>query len=163
MGHRNGILHPEDQNEDEEHFVDAPDEDASDAGKSKQEEAPSRSVVREADVALLSAQDSQESDSDSGAGEYEKLAESLPDLGDEDDDNSSDEEDGKKRHQEQARMDHIVLTKTKTAAIDHQNKEPLSGATGTAKKTWPGKFSYDPRHRDPSYWYWNSCFCSVLQ
>ncbi|KAH9540177.1 hypothetical protein CY35_15G097300 [Sphagnum magellanicum] len=161
----NGILQPEDQDEETEHFVDIP-EDTDEVNPSQP--IPDGQIVGPngtEDGIIADGELGEESKSDSDIGDKEKLGGSIPDLG-EDNSDSSDEEDSKRSNQEAAmgKESELLMPDTSNklttgkkekiieaqfsagAAISGDRNEQLS-----RKRVWPLEGCYDPRHREPSY------------
>ncbi|CAM6039763.1 unnamed protein product [Sphagnum compactum] len=155
----NGILQPEDQDEEIEHFVDIP-EDTDEVNPSQP--IPDGQIVgpnSTEDGVIADGELGEESKSDSDIGDKEKLGGSIPDLG-EDNSDSSDEEDSRRSNQEAAMgkesellmpdISNKLATGKKEKIIEAQfsgdRNEQLS-----RKRVWPLEGCYDPRHREPSY------------
>lgn len=156
MTNRDGILQSEDRDDEIEHFVDILDEDAViKASSARIEDAQD----------LVSAKDDTFSEDISGYNsdreeeENEKLENTIPDLRNEDDDSSSDEENGTIKSTQKLTTHAISTTKSKVTALKKEAGKELTvppvddGSEDLAQDTWPKKGYYDPRHRDPSYWY----------
>lgn len=141
---RDGILQPESQDDEIEHFVDIPDEDSSDKAPKVNPETND------------SSEDASKSDSDAEAGDDDMVDGFTPALEDEGD-SSSDEDGGTKRS----------VVKGTTIASRSQSKKSLvrknvsqpsakvseeSTSIEPGQKTWPLKGYYDSKHRDPSHW-----------
>ncbi|CAM6017455.1 unnamed protein product [Sphagnum balticum] len=156
----NGILQPEDQDEETEHFVDIPEDtdevnrsqpipDGQIAGPNGTEEG----VIADGEL-------EEESKSDSDIGDKEKLGGSIPDLG-EDNSDSSDEEDSRRSNHEAAMGKESELLMPDTSnKLATGKKEKIIEAQFSAgdrneqlsrKRVWPLEGCYDPRHREPSY------------
>ncbi|XP_024383278.1 protein SLOW WALKER 2 [Physcomitrium patens] len=138
-----GILQPESQDDEIEHFVDIPDEDSSDKAPKVNPETND------------SSEDASKSDSDAEAGDDDMVDGFTPALEDEGD-SSSDEDGGTKRS----------VVKGTTIASRSQSKKSLvrknvsqpsakvseeSTSIEPGQKTWPLKGYYDSKHRDPSH------------
>ncbi len=163
---RNGILQPEDQDEETEHFVDIP-EDTDEVNPSQP--IPDGQIVGPNSTEhgiIADGELGEESKSDSDIGDKEKLGGSIPDLG-EDNSDSSDEEDSRRSNQEAAMgkeseflmpdISNKLATGKKEKIIEAQFSAgaAISGDRNEQlprKRVWPLEGCYDPRHREPSYW-----------
>jgi ribosome biogenesis protein MAK21 len=161
----NGILQPEDQDEETEHFVDIP-EDTDEVNPSQP--IPDGQIVgfnSTEDGIIADGELGEESKSDSDIGDKEKLGGSIPDLG-EDNSDSSDEEDSRRSNQEAAMgeesellmpdINNKLATRKKEKIIEAQFSAgaAISGDRNEQlprKRVWPLEGCYDPRHREPSY------------
>lgn len=153
MKNRDGILQSEDRDDEIEHFVDIFDEDTVIKASSSRTQAAQVPVPAKDDAA---SEDISDNNSD-GQEENEKLKISIPDLRNDDDNSSSDEENGTI---ELKLTTHAISTrKSKVTALKKEAGKELTappvdnGSQDRAQDTWPKKGYYDPRHRDPSYWY----------
>ena len=156
MTNRDGILQSEDRDDEIEHFVDILDEDAViKASSARTEDAQDPVSVKEDAF----SEDISEYNSDEEEEENEKLKNAIPDLRNEDDDSSSDEENGTIKSTQKLTTRAISTTKSKVTALKKEAGKELTappvdnGSEDLAQDTWPKKGYYDPRHRDPSYWY----------
>jgi hypothetical protein len=129
--------------------MDAPDEDSADTALDITPEPNSETNGSSEDVSG--------SDSDAEIGEDDMVNRSIPDLEDDGNDSSSDEEGDTKKPVPKGSKIAIPKTSVVVKEVNQRLTEPpvQNASEEPGQKTWPIEGYYDPRHRDPSYWYDN--------